>query len=76
MAFEVSKIAKPTPMQDGQKSRATIAPKETATQMAQATPAVRTRELALENSQVQAQERQGEAVAMQQQESDWSSLYS
>ena len=76
IAFESSKIAKPAALKDGGKSGATVAPKETATQMVQATHAVRTQELAPEKPQVQAQERQDEAVAMQQQESDWSSLYS
>jgi single-stranded DNA-binding protein len=76
LAFEASKIAKPTPVQDGEKSGAPVAPKETGTQRVQATHAARTQELAPEKPQVQAQERQDEAVAMQQQESDWSSLYS
>lgn len=76
IAFEASKIAKPTPTQDGEKSGAPVAPKETATQKVQATHAARTQELAPEKPQVQAQERKVESVAQQQQESYWPSLYS
>lgn len=76
LAFEAGKIAKPAALKDGEKSRATVDSKETATEKVQATHTARTQELATGKPQVQAQERQGEAVALQQQESDWSSLYS
>jgi single-stranded DNA-binding protein len=76
IAFEASKITKPAARQDGGKSEAPVVPKETAMQKMQPTHAAQTQELAPEKSQPQAQERQDKAVAMQQQESDWSSFYS
>ena len=74
IAFEASKIAKPTPMQDGEKSGAIAATKEQAKEKAPAPPHVRPAERVTEKAQPPAQEPQ--LAAEQALESDWTALYS
>ena len=74
IAFEASKIAKPTPMQDGEKSGAIAATKEQAKEKAPAPLQVRPSERMIEKAQSPVQEPQ--LATEQAHESDWTALYS
>ena len=74
IAFEASKIAKPTPMQDGEKSGAIAATKEQAKEKAPAPLQVRPSEQMIEKAQPPVQEPQ--LATEQAHESDWTALYS
>ena len=74
IAFEASKIAKPTPMQDEEKSGVIAATKEQAKEKVPAQLPVRPSEQVIEKAQVPAQKPQ--LAAEQALESDWTALYS
>ena len=74
IAFEASKIAKPTPMQDEEKSGAIAATKEQAKEKAPAPLQVRPSERMIEKAQSPVQEPQ--LATEQAHESDWTALYS
>ena len=74
IAFEASKIARPSTLQGGVDSAAPVAPRETVKEQALAPQQGQPPELAPRKTQVQTQERQ--LATESQHESDWSTLYS
>ena len=73
IAFEASKIAKPTPMKDGEKSEAPVAPKEQAKEKV-ASQQVRLPDRVIEKAQPPVQVPQ--LATEQAHESDWTAFYS